>query len=324
MLAAPGIWHRQEVDDSYLEKDVEIEWQRPFKAVWKTQLFDNGEYETAYPFRDKRGGAHRPSIGSYVWPVWFDGDKAFFHLSKKVPPVGAVLIYALEGHKHTPREFATTYVGDIPSLRKPVDLQWAPRRTGVCACNGRDCVERVFRAGLQTREVRFLQEVFDDFDAENSVFGSRLVVYHAFIEKMKAKIDSWNEAENRAQVRTFLDTMAEGIMNVEKEYRETMGERMAPELLAYEAEGIRKLRELSQEEGPEVYPEVKYLLLNTNGTTDNIEKVSAGIGGHVIKGWSFQVARSCMFSPEAVQFAEEIRRDITELLGHGETWESVY
>ena len=31
-----------------------------------------------------------------VYPAWFDGEKSFYHLSKKVPPKGESLIYCLE------------------------------------------------------------------------------------------------------------------------------------------------------------------------------------------------------------------------------------
>ena len=44
--------------------------------------------------------------GSYDYPVWFDGDQAFYHLSKKVPPKGESLIYFLEG-QGTPTSIST-------------------------------------------------------------------------------------------------------------------------------------------------------------------------------------------------------------------------
>src|SRR5438093_782506 len=41
-LGAPGIWHREELKPAYLEKDVAINWKRPFPAKWKTQLSEAG------------------------------------------------------------------------------------------------------------------------------------------------------------------------------------------------------------------------------------------------------------------------------------------
>ena len=325
VLAAPGIWYKLKTDDSFFGKAVKLGWKKPFSAIWKTQLFENEEVKTSYPFRDKKVRGHRASIGYFPWPVWFEGDKAYIHLSKKLPPTGRVLIYALEGNENTAKEFAKRNVGEVPSLASPIGLTWAPRRTGVFACNGRDFVERIFRADLQIRENRFLQEVFDDFDAENKVFGNRLLEYHKFIEKMKAKIDSWLVTEKgNPQARNFLETMKEGINEVERKYLRIMGERLAAELVAYEAKGIERLRELSKEPGHEHYAEVKHLLLDTNGTTDRIETVTSIIGGQTLKEWCRQVTLQCATCPEAVKYAAKIRKEITEFLRHGETWESVY
>ncbi|MFQ5809817.1 MAG: hypothetical protein ACE5JM_09385, partial [Armatimonadota bacterium] len=51
MLEAPGIWHAEELQPSYLEKDVRIEWRRPFPARWVTQLLED-EVKTTFPFLD--------------------------------------------------------------------------------------------------------------------------------------------------------------------------------------------------------------------------------------------------------------------------------
>ncbi|NDF01256.1 MAG: hypothetical protein EB034_23765, partial [Verrucomicrobia bacterium] len=37
-LTAPGIWHRETMKAGFLEKDVTLDWKRPFPAKWKTQL----------------------------------------------------------------------------------------------------------------------------------------------------------------------------------------------------------------------------------------------------------------------------------------------
>jgi hypothetical protein len=343
ILAAPGIWHKLITDDSYFGKDVKLGWKKPFSAIWKTQLFENEDVKTSYPFKDKmrmenivrfpngsskylaEGRGHRASIGYYPWPVWFEGDKAFIHLSKKIPPTGRILIYALEGNENTAKGFVKRNVGEVPSLTRPIGLTWPPRPTGVFACNGRDCVERIFRAGWQVRESRFLQEVFDDFDAENEVLGNRILEYHKFIEKMKTKIDSWQVTEkDNPQTLNYLETMKEGINEVERKYLRIMGERLAPELVAYEAKGIARLRELSKETGHEHYAEVKHLLLDTNGTTDRIETVTSIIGGQALKEWCRQVALQCATRPQGVKYAAIIRREVTEFLRHDESWEAIY
>ena len=40
--SAPGIWHKEVFTASFLEKDVTIDWKRPFPAKWVTQLLERG------------------------------------------------------------------------------------------------------------------------------------------------------------------------------------------------------------------------------------------------------------------------------------------
>jgi hypothetical protein len=54
LLEAPGIWHREPLTASFLEKDVTIPWKRPFPARWVTQLEEAG-VKTRFPFRQNKG-----------------------------------------------------------------------------------------------------------------------------------------------------------------------------------------------------------------------------------------------------------------------------
>jgi len=95
-LRAAGIWHKENLPPALLEKEVAIDWKRPFPAKWKTQLSEAG-VKTTFTFRASKGEIWRGVPGSYNYPVWFEEDRALFHLSKKVPPKGAAIIYFLEG-----------------------------------------------------------------------------------------------------------------------------------------------------------------------------------------------------------------------------------
>jgi len=105
-LSAPGIWHKEELLPSYLERDVAINWKRPFPAKWVTQLSEAG-VKTTFKFREsKLKRIWRGVIGSYIYPVWFNGDNAFYRLGKKIPPKGESIIYCLE-RKDTPISVST-------------------------------------------------------------------------------------------------------------------------------------------------------------------------------------------------------------------------
>ena len=325
ILLAPGIWHKEELLPSYLEKDVEIPWKKPFQARWKAQLFERGELETAYPFRSRRSDIWRPGFGAFIYPLWFQEDKTFIHLSKKVPPAGHVLIYALEGHKNTPMEFARRCVGDIPSLGKAKrGLQDPGYRVGLHSCDGRDYMQRIFSVGLQKRERKLLLDGLDDFMGTAKVFGDRLVEYDNFIQRMKAKIDSWLQAhEGNPELQPFLNKMKHHLEKVELEYRRRMGDRTAPELLSYEIEAINIVKSLVGDEGLEGYAEAKYFLWESNISGGRIEIVPTMVGGQA-REWSRQAAYSCAHNVAAVKFAEEIRREIREFIGNGTLWECVY
>ena len=165
VLSAPGIWHKETLAPSYLEKDVAIKWKKPFAAKWKTQLSEAG-VKTTFAFRETKGQVWRGVPGSYSYPVWFDGDDAFYHLSKKVAPKGVSLIYFVEG-QDTPFSVATPV--DIMKAtlgRQTCDpildiggrkLRTHHRRGGAgvrraCTCGCTEAIQAVFEAGDRGRQ----------------------------------------------------------------------------------------------------------------------------------------------------------------------------
>src|SRR5262249_50967700 len=108
-LRAPGLWRKETLAPSFLEKDVAISWTRPFPAKWKTQLEEAG-VKTTFAFRGAKAEIWGGVPGSYSYPVWMNESNTFYHLSKKVPPRGESVVYFLEG-QDTP-----------PSITTPVDI----------------------------------------------------------------------------------------------------------------------------------------------------------------------------------------------------------
>ena len=135
-IYTPGIWHREELLPTYLARDVEMDWRKPFPAKWKTQLLE-GKIETTFYFAWEAREIWRPNFGFYNYPVWFAGDSGFLHLGKKVPPRGQALIYALEDHKDTPVEFARAHLGSLPTLKPRKGLRRYPLdNVGIQNCDG--------------------------------------------------------------------------------------------------------------------------------------------------------------------------------------------
>jgi len=322
-ISVPGIWHREEFLPTQIEKDIEIDWKRPFSAKWKTQLLE-GEIETAFHFREERDRTWRPNFGFYEYPVWFEGEKAFFHFSKKVPPPGQILIYALEGQNDTPVEFARTRLGSISTLSPRTGFRHYPLdNLGIQHCDGRAWVKWIFKLGRQTREKEFLQAAMDDFLYSISVEKVRLEEYESFIPRMKERINSWIEKEKGdPELELFLNRMKEEAEELERDYWDKMDNSSASEHLREETEVINKLKVLIEEEGLEVYPEVCYLLDKIQ-LWSLMESVPGGVGG-LFREMFQQAGYGCAHDANVIKYAEEIRRDVREFLLTGETYEAIY
>jgi hypothetical protein len=344
-ISAPGIWHKEELLPTYLGKDVEIDWKKPFPAKWKTQLLE-GEIETTFPFITQKDRIWRPNFGFYEYPVWFEGEKAFFTFGKKVPPSEQALIYALEEYKDAPVDFARARLGSISTIKPKPGLRRYPLdNVGIQNCDGRAWVKWIFKVDYQTREKEFLQEVMSDFLYSINVDKGRLDEYEAFIPRMKKKIDSWispreigcrtslshrstplisrgEKEKDNPELELFLSQMKEKVEELEREYWDKMDKLPASEHLQEETEAINQLKTLIEEEGLEFYPEACYLLDKIQ-LWSLIESVPGRVGG-LLRELSQQAGYACAQNADVVKYAEEIRRDIREFIITGETHETIY
>ncbi|MEN6429113.1 MAG: hypothetical protein ABFE13_27505 [Phycisphaerales bacterium] len=214
LLEAPGIWHREPLTASFLEKDVAIGWKRPFPARWITQLEESG-LKATFPFRQTKGQIWRGVPGMYTYPVWFDGDRAFCRLSKKVMPRGESLIYFLEGQEadapvSSPVDILKATLGrqacdailDLPGRK----LRTHHRRGGegirrACTCGCTEAIEAVFNAGQEVEKKDYVEGAVGD------------MVY--FVTRHMERIDEY---------RTFADTMLKCLQ---------MSRKSSPELKSY-------------------------------------------------------------------------------------------
>ncbi|MBP7051790.1 MAG: hypothetical protein KBE65_12315 [Phycisphaerae bacterium] len=214
VLETPGIWHREPLTASFLEKDVTIGWKRPFAARWVTQLDESG-LKTRFPFRDTKGQIWRGVPGMYTYPVWFDGDKTCYRLSKKVAPKGDSLIYFLEGQEasaptRSPVDIMQSTLGR-PTCDAILDLPGRRLRThhrrgaeGIrraCTCGCTEAIEAVFKEGQEVEKRQYIEGAVGD------------MVY--FVTRHMDRIDEY---------RTFADTMLKCLQ---------MSKKYSPELKPY-------------------------------------------------------------------------------------------
>jgi hypothetical protein len=195
LLNAPGIWHKEELKPTYLEKDVVVNWKRPFRAKWITQLIE-ADVKTTFTFKESKETIWRGVTGRYNFPVWFSGGKTFYRLGKKVPPKGYSLVYALE-RKGTPVGISTPVDIMKATLGRQVcdailDLQGRKlrthhrrgaagvRRAATCGCT--EAMQVVFDAGEEVKRREYVEEAVDD------------MVY--FVERHVERIEEYQDFAN--------------------------------------------------------------------------------------------------------------------------------
>jgi hypothetical protein len=226
---APGIWHREILPSSYLERDVQARWKRPFRARWKTQLWEAG-VRTTFAFRERKGQVWRGVAGSYSYPVWFDGDAAFYHLSKKVPPQGESLVYFLEGQDtplgvSTPVDIMKATLGR--EVCEPIlDIAGRKLRThhrrgadGVrraCTCGCTEAIQVVFGAGQEAAKKDYIEGALGDMVFFVRRHVERIDQYTRFAEDMIQFLQA-KESES-PELKPFLEGLVETARQIPQEY----------------------------------------------------------------------------------------------------------
>lgn len=228
-LSAPGIWHREPLDPTFLEKDVPLKWKRPFPAKWKTQLYEEG-VKTTFNFHNSRGQVWRGVPGSYEYPVWFEGEEAMLHLGKKVAPKGEALIYYLEGQNTppgipTPVEILRSTLGR-PATESILDVEGRKLRThhrrggeGVrraCTCGCTEAIQAVFQAGEEVTQKSYVEGALEDMVFFVHRHVERINEYRAFA----ADLDSYlkKQGQSSPQLEPFISSLTQTLGQIPQEY----------------------------------------------------------------------------------------------------------
>ncbi len=228
-LTAPGIWHLEKLSATQLEKDFKATWKRPFPARWKTQLWEEN-VRTTFAFKESKAQIWRGVPGSYSYPVWFDGDAAFYRLSKKVPPKGESLIYFLEGSS-TPDD-VTTPVDVVRSTLGRTEaealldtngrkLRTHHRRGGsgvrrACTCGCTEFIQAIFESGEEVQRKAEIKDALDDMNFFVEQHVARIDEYKKFAEQMRAFLRQ--AASASPELKPFLDEVVQIPDQILQEY----------------------------------------------------------------------------------------------------------
>ena len=313
LLSAPGIWHKEELKPSYLEKDVTIEWKRPFRAKWITQLSE-GKVQTTYTFKESKGRIWRGVIGHYTYPVWFSSDNASYRLSKKIPPRGQSIIYFLE-RKYTPASVSAPIdilkatlgrqicdaILDLPGRK----LRTHHRRGGqgvrrACTCGCTEAIQAIFDAGQEVQKKEYVEGAVDDMVFFVTQHMERIGEYQDFARDIMEFLKQTRKTTT--DLKPYLDRIEAIVQEIPQEYRRQQELIMS---LKYTDELARQTKALTRKKEPGNLPAYEKLSMKwrrMGGVQDDLVAQF-----HRITRKLFQEAGyGCISSPKAVEIAEQI------------------
>lgn len=328
LLEARGIWHKEELNPSYLEKDVASSWSRPFPAKWITQLYE-GDVKTTFTIRESEGQIWRGVAGMYSYPVWFKGDNAFYHLTKKVPPKGESVIYFLE-RKDTPLSVSTPVDIMKATLGRQtcdtiLDLAGRKLRThhrrgseGIrraCTCGCTEAVQVVFEAGQEIERREYVEGAVEDMLYFVRRHMERIDEYRGFADNMIKFLRVTGSSS--AELKPFLDSMEQMAQQIPKEYSV---QRENIKSLEYADELARKTTALTRKKDPQNLP--TYLDLGKEWRAMGGAQDGLLSQYHIITRKLFQQAGyGCVIQPKAIELAQEIRRRCRQCLRNPDGYE---
>lgn len=327
-LRAPGLWHREALDPSYLEKEVVIKWKRPFSAKWTTQLSEAG-VPTAFTFRDSKAQIWRGVPGSYSYPVWFNGENAVYHLSKKVPPKGESVIYFLEGSDtplsmSTPVDIMKATLGRAMS-DSIVDVAGRKLRTHhrrsdqsvhrACTCGYTEAIQSVFEMGQEVAKKAYITEAVDDMIYFVQRHVERIDEYRRFADETIKFLRSQQSVST--ELKEFTESLELIALQIPQEY-EVQKENMKTR--AYMDELARKTLTLASKKDANNLKAYLDLLKAWRAMGGAQDYVLAQC--HAITRKLFQEAGyGCVNQPKAVELAQEIRRRCRQSLRNPDGYE---
>lgn len=327
-LAAPGIWHREILKSSFLEKKVKIDWQRPFAAKWITQLNEGG-VNARFAFRESSGQIWRGVPGMYQYPVWFDGNDAYYHLTKKVMPRGDSIVYFLEGQNtplsiRTPVDILKATLGR-PFSRMLLDDSGRALRShhrrgskGVrraCTCGATEVIQAIFQSGQEAENKEIVDEALEDMIYFVERHLERINEYLEFEDSMSEFLRE--QSQISPQLKPYIDEVAWIVAQIRDEY-EVQKENMKTMPYAHElANDTLSLTRKAVPENLERYMKFFKDWRAMGGAQDYLLARCHAI----TRKFAQEAGYTCIGQPDATGLAEEIRRRCRRVLRNPDGYE---
>lgn len=327
-LSAPGIWHREDLTAAFLEKDVALAWKPPFPARWKTQLSE-GRVRTTFTFREARGQIWRGVPGSYEYPVWLDGETAFYRLSKKVPPKGESVLYFLEGRDTPPAVSTPVDVLKATLGRHGADsiLDTAGRKLRThhrrgedtvhraCTCGCTEVIQAIFEAGQEVAERETVKQALEDMNFFVRCHVERIEEYRSFAGEMIRFLRAEGDAVPGR--KPFCDRLSEQVQQIPEAY-DVQRENMKS--LEYARELTQKTLALTARKSPDNLDAYLQLLEDwraMGGAQDYVLALCHTITRELAQAAGY----GCVHDPETTALALEVRARCRRVLRNPDGYE---
>ena len=328
LLEAGGIWHKEELKPSFLEKDVAVEWKRPFPAKWKTQLLEAG-VRTTYNFRESEGRIWRAIAGRYTYPVWFKGEDTFYHLSKKIPPKGESIIYFLE-RRNTPVSVCTPVdimketlgrqlcneILDIGGRKLRTHHRRGAqgvRRAATCGCTA--AIEAVFKAGREVEQKDYVVGAVDDMVYFVTRHVERIGEYQDFARELMGFLNL--QSKSSPDLKPFLESIVTITKQIHEEYDR---QKENIKSLEYAAELAGETKALTKKKDPKNLKSCLALgekWRAMGGAQDEL----LGKYHSITRKLCQEAGYGCVNQPKAVEIAEKIRVRCRKCLRNPDSYE---
>ena len=327
VLDAPGIWHREKLKPSFLERNTAIVWKPPFPALWLTQLYED-EVKTTYEFRDAKEETWRGGVGDYTYPAWFSRGKTMLSLGKKIPPEGEAIIYFLERSEGTPQQVLApidvvrrTLEG--PALASVLEEGERPTRPvqradaviGGPTCHVTDVFKEVFDEGREVEKKEYIKSGVEDMLFYLDVMFERDARYYPFGQDMIKFLDA--QGKRRPDLAPFIHemrTITAEIVTTYDNARDTIRNMDYARELAQKTEALAAER---RPDNPQRMVELKQDWTSMGGALEELARKENSLTRKLFQQAGYRTA----VTPQALQLAEEIRGRAKKCLANPEDYE---
>ena len=268
-------------------------------------------------------------IGSYIYPVWFDGESTFYRLGKKIQPRGYSLIYSLERNGtpdsiSTPVDIMKATLGrqtcdailDLPGRKLRTHHRRAGlgvRRAATCGCT--EAIQAIFDAGQEVKQKDYVAGAVDDMVYFVEQHVERIEEYQDFASDMIKYLDL--RGKSAADLRPFINNMKAIVQEIPKGYSRQKDNMKSLEYAAELAYKTKALTKRKSSQNLATYKDLSEKWRAMGGAQDSV------IGQcHSITRKLFQQAGyDCVNNTQAVEIARQIRRRCRQCLRNPDGYE---